>query len=126
MMLKKADRARASRLASRLRTLVFREGILEGTVTNMLAGGSRRTTFTDKADGKTRCLYVPQRHLQEVERLSANWREVKSILKAMSDIYRADVAARMKDSPRASASSGGTGRGRGPAKTQRAKRPSKR
>ena len=126
MNLKKADRARVSHLASRLRTLVFREGILEGTVTNMLAGASKRTTLTDKADGKTRCLYVPQRHLPEVERLSANWREVKLILKEMSDLYREDLTARMRDSSRASASSTAEGRARDRARTPAAKRPSRK
>lgn len=121
MKLKKTQKAELSALASRLRTLVFREGILEGTVTNMTVGESRRTTFTDKVDGKTRCLYVPQRHLQEVERLSANWREVKSILKEMSDVYREQMRVRMKDSPRGSASSTATVPVKGRRKTLKAK-----
>lgn len=126
MKLKKAQKAELSALASRLRTLVFREGILEGTVTNMTVGESRRTTFTDKVDGKTRCLYVPQRHLQEVERLSANWREVKSILKEMSDVYREQMRVRMKDSPRGSAFSTATVPVKGRRKTLKAKKSSKK
>jgi hypothetical protein len=126
MKLKKAQKGELSALASRLRTLVFREGILEGTVTNMTVGESRRTTFTDKVDGKTRCLYVPQRHLQEVERLSANWREVKSILKEMSDVYREQMRVRMKDSPRGSASSTATVPVKGRRKTLKAKKSSKK
>lgn len=126
MNLKKTDRARISRLAARLRTLVFREGMLEGTVTNMTVGGSRRTTFTDKEDGKTRCLYVPQRHLAEVERLSANWREVKSILREMSDVYREELSARMKDSPRGSASSIAKGQAAAQRNVRTAARRSKR
>ena len=118
MKLKKDQKAKVSTLASRLRTLVFREGILEGTVTNMTVGESKRTTFTDKVDGKTRCLYVPQRHLQEVERLNANWREGKSILKEM--------CVRMKDSPRGSASSTGIAPVKGRRKTPKAKKSSKK
>lgn len=126
MKLKKDQKAKVSTLASRLRTLVFREGILEGTVTNMTVGESKRTTFTDKVDGKTRCLYVPQRHLQEVERLNANWREVKSILKVMSDVYREEMCVRMKDSPRGSASSTGIAPVKGRRKTLKAKKSSKK
>lgn len=126
MMLKKTGRARVSRLAARLRTLVFREGVLEGTVTNMTVGGSRRTTFTDKADGKTRCLYVPQRRLPEVDWLSGNWREAKAILKEMSDVCREDLIARMKGSSKDSASSTGTGPAAIRAKTPKVARPSKK
>ena len=120
MMLKKTDQARISKLAARLRTLVFREGILEGTVTNMTVGGSKRTTFTDKVDGKTRCLYVAQRNLAEVERLSANWKEARRILQAMSALYREDMISRMKDSSRASASSNATVQAEARGKTPKA------
>ena len=67
MKLKKMTEERRA-LVSRLRTLCLRERILEGTVTRTRVGNSLRMTVTDKADGRTRTLFVPAARQEEVAR----------------------------------------------------------
>ena len=62
---------------SRVRTLLLRERVVSGTLNVQTVGNARRYTLTDKADGKTRCLYVPVSMEAEVRRYAENWRELK-------------------------------------------------
>ena len=70
--------------ASRARALLFREGVLAGTLNEQTVGSAPRFTLTDKAAGKTRCLYVPAAMAPKVRRMTANWRELKAVLLEMS------------------------------------------
>ena len=112
---------------SRLRTLLLRERVVSGTLNVQTVGNAKRYTLTDKADGKTRCLYVPVSMEAEVRRLAENWRELKSLMLEMSEWTRRDLVERItaltgrrtvkpKKAPRGrkagrAASQGGTRRG---------------
>ena len=74
--------------ASRARTLLFREGVLMGTLNEQTVGSAPRFTLTDKVAGKTRCLYVPAAMVPKVRRLTANWKELKAVLLEMSEQTR--------------------------------------
>ena len=74
--------------ASRARALLFREGVLAGTLNEQTVGSAPRFTLTDKAAGKTRCLYVPAAMAPKVRRMTANWRELKAALLEMSEQTR--------------------------------------
>ena len=80
---------------SRLRTLLLREGIIAGSLNRQTVGNASRYTLTDKADGKTRCLYVPVSMEAEVRRLAENWRELKSLMLEMSEWTRRDLVERI-------------------------------
>ena len=74
--------------ASRARALLFREGVLAGTLNEQTVGASPRFTLPDKVAGKTRCLYVPAAMAPKVRRMTANWRELKAALLEMSEQTR--------------------------------------
>ena len=80
---------------SRLRTLLLRERVVSGTLNVQTVGNAKRYTLTDKAGGKTRCLYVPVSMEAEVRRLAENWRELKSLMLEMSEWTRRDLAERI-------------------------------
>lgn len=80
---------------SRLRTLLLREGVIAGSLNRQAVGNAARYTLTDKADGKTRCLYVPVSMEAEVRRLAGNWRELKSLMLEMSEWTRRDLVERI-------------------------------
>ena len=80
---------------SRLRTLLLREGVIAGSLNRQAVGNARRYTLTDKADGKTRCLYVPVSMEAEVRRLAENWKELKSLMLEMGEWTRRDLVERI-------------------------------
>lgn len=80
---------------SRLRTLLLRERVVSGTLNVQTVGNAKRYTLTDKAGGKTRCLYVPVSMEAEVRRLAENWRELKSLMLEMSEWTRRDLVERI-------------------------------
>ena len=80
---------------SRLRTLLLRERVVSGTLNVQTVGNAKRYTLTDKAGGKTRCLYVPVSMEAEVRRLAENWRELKSLVLEMSEWTRQDLVGRI-------------------------------
>ena len=80
---------------SRLRTLLLREGVIAGSLNRQTVGNASRYTLTDKADGKTRCLYVPVSMEAEVRRLAGNWRELKSLMLEMGEWTRRDLVERI-------------------------------
>ena len=112
---------------SRLRALLLREGVIAGSLNRQTVGNASRYTLTDKADGKTRCLYIPVSMEAEVRRLAENWKELKSLVLEMSEWTRQDLVERItaltgrrtvrpKKAPRGrkagrAASRGGTRRG---------------
>ena len=80
---------------SRLRTLLLREGVVSGSLNRQTVGNASRYTLTDKADGKTRCLYVPVSMEAEVHGLAENWKELKSLMLEMSEWTRRDLVERI-------------------------------
>ena len=66
---------------SRIRALCLRGRFLDGTVTRTRIGNSLRMTVTDKANGRTRTLFVPKEHQGRVSEWVENWRLLKSALK---------------------------------------------
>ena len=82
--MKKKTMAAHAATASRARALLFREGVLAGTLNEQTVGASPRFTLTDKVAGKTRCLYVPAAMAPKVRRMTANWKELKAVLLEMS------------------------------------------
>ena len=82
--MKKETMAARAATASRARTLLFREGVLSGTLNEQTVGSASRFTLTDKVAGKTRCLYIPAAMAPKVRRLTANWKELKAVLLEMS------------------------------------------
>ena len=80
---------------SRVRALLLRERVVSGTLNVQTVGNAKRYTLTDKAGGKTRCLYVPVSMEAEVRRLAENWRELKSLMLEMSEWTRRDLAERI-------------------------------
>ena len=82
--MKKKTIAAHAATASRARALLFREGVLAGTLNEQTVGSAPRFTLTDKVAGKTRCLYVPAAMAPKVRRMTANWKELKAVLLEMS------------------------------------------
>ena len=71
---------------SRIRTLCLRGRFLDGTVTRTRIGNSLRMTVTDKADGKTRTLFVPKEHQGRVSEWVENWRLLKAALRELGEL----------------------------------------
>ena len=107
-MKKTKDLAGYKATVSRLRTLLLRERVVSGTLNVQAVGNARRYTLTDKAGGKTRCLYVPVSMEAEVRRYAQNWKELKSLLLEMSEWTRRLLAEEI-----AAATGRGAGAGKG-------------
>ena len=88
-MSKKETAGRRS-LMSRIRTLCLEGRFLEGTVTRARIGNSLRMTVTDKADGRTRTLFVPKEHQGRVSEWVENWRLLKAALRELSELQRSE------------------------------------
>ena len=95
MKKKTLDLAGYKATVSRLRTLLLREGVIAGSLNRQTVGNASRYTLTDKAGGKTRCLYVPVSMEAEVRRLAENWKELKSLILEMSEWTRRDLVERI-------------------------------
>lgn len=94
-MKKRTQLAGYKATVSRLRTLLLREGVVSGTLNVQTVGNAKRYTLTDKADGKTRCLYVPVSMEAEVRGLAENWKELKSLMLEMSEWTRRGLVERI-------------------------------
>ena len=88
--IKKIEEERRA-LVSCLRTLCLRERILGGTVTRTMVGNSLRMTVTDRVDGRTRTLFVPAERQEEVSRWNENWKEMRGLLRALSELQRTEL-----------------------------------
>lgn len=82
-------------LVSRLRTLCLRERILGGSVTRTMVGNSLRMTVTDRVDGTTRTLFVPSERQAEVSRWNDNWKEMRGLLRSLSELQRTELRVRL-------------------------------
>ncbi len=80
---KKGRRAYAAK-ASALKRLLGAGMLLEGSLNMSMRGESEHWQLTDKADGKTRTLYVPARHAAEVTESIERWKQVRQAMKDLS------------------------------------------
>ena len=109
---KKWKRAYAAK-ASALKRLLGGGMLLEGSLNMSMRGGSEHWQLTDKVDGKSRTLYVPARHAEEVTESIELWKRVRRELRELSAAAReayANAFAELRGAER-----------RGRAKVERAK-----
>ena len=109
---KKWKRAYAAK-ASALKRLLGGGMLLEGSLNMSMRGGSEHWQLTDKVDGKSRTLYVPARHAEEVTESIELWKRVRRGLRELSAAAReayANAFAELRGAER-----------RGRAKVERAK-----
>ena len=84
---KKWKRAYAAK-ASALKRLLGGGMLLEGSLNRSMRGGSEHWQLTDKVDGKSRTLYVPARHAEEVTESIELWKRVRRELRELSAAAR--------------------------------------
>ena len=53
-----------------------------------MVGNSLRMTVTDRVDGTTRTLFVPADRQEEVARWNGSWKEMREILRSLSELQR--------------------------------------
>lgn len=95
-ILKKKDLAPVQ---SRIRTLLFREKVISGTLNVQKRGNALRYTLTDKVAGKTRCVYVPVKMAPTVQQWVENWKELKLLLLQISALARAELTGEITQQP---------------------------
>lgn len=106
---KKWKRAYAAR-ASALKRLLGGGMLLEGSLNMSMRGGSEHWQLTDKADGKSRTLYVPARHAEEVTESIELWKRVRRELRELSAAAReayANAFAELRGGGRSGSAKGG-------------------
>ena len=114
---KKWKRAYAAK-ASALKRLLGGGMLLEGSLNMSMRGGSEHWQLTDKVDGKSRTLYVPARHAEEVTESIELWKRVRRELKELSTAAREAYAnafaelrgAERSGRPKGAGAKGGGGR----------------
>ena len=89
---KKWKRAYAAK-ASALKRLLGGGMLLEGSLNMSMRGGSEHWQLTDKVDGKSRTLYVPARHAEEVTESIELWKRVRRGLRELSAAAREAYAS---------------------------------
>ena len=113
MKIQKKDRRAYAAKASALKRLLGTGMLVEGSLNMSMRGESEHWQLTDKADGKTRTLYVPARHAAEVTGSIELWKQVRQDMKELSAAAReayANAFAELRGAER-----------RGRAKVERAK-----
>ena len=106
---KKWKRAYAAK-ASALKRLLGGGMLLEGSLNMSMRGGSEHWQLTDKVDGKSRTLYVPARHAEEVTESIELWKRVRRELKELSTAAReayANAFAELRGGGRSGSAKGG-------------------
>lgn len=88
MNLKKRGWAPYRRVASRLKKVLGGGPVMDGTLSKVDLGSSVRYQLTRKEDGRTKTVYVPSRAAEEVADWTGRWREVRDLLKEMSEFSR--------------------------------------
>ena len=114
---KKWKRAYAAK-ASALKRLLGGGMLLEGSLNMSMRGGSEHWQLTDKVDGKSRTLYVPARHAEEVTESIELWKRVRRGLRELSAAAREAYAnafaelrgAERSGRPKGAGAKGGGGR----------------
>ena len=88
MKIQKKDRRAYAAKASALKRLLGTGMLVEGSLNMSMRGESEHWQLTDKADGKTRTLYVPARHAAEVTESIERWKRVRQAMKELSAAAR--------------------------------------
>ena len=107
MNLKKRGWAPYRRVASRLKKLLGEGPVMDGTLSRVDLGSSVRYQLTRKEDGRTKTVYVPARAAEEIGDWTGRWREVRELLRELSEFSRGVF-------PSVVAKSARTGRGSSP------------
>ena len=92
-MIKKRTSGPYRAVASRLKKLLSKGMIIEGSLCRADRGNTPRHQLTDRVDGKSRSLYVPEAFAPTVAEWTRNWAEVKALLKEMGDEARTVLIA---------------------------------
>ena len=61
---------------------------MDGTLSRVDLGSSVRYQLTRKEEGRTKTIYVPARAAKEVGDWTGRWREVRELLKELSEFSR--------------------------------------
>ena len=88
MNLKKRGWAPYRRVASRLKKLLGEGPVMDGTLSRVDLGSSVHYQLTRKEEGRTKTIYVPARAAEEIGDWTGRWREVRELLKEMSEFSR--------------------------------------
>ena len=88
MKIQKKDRRAYAARASALKRLLGAGMLVEGSLNMSMRGESEHWQLTDKAEGKTRTLYVPARHAAEVTESIELWKRVRQAMKELSAAAR--------------------------------------
>ena len=86
---------------------------MDGTLSRVDLGSSIRYQLTRKEDGRTKTIYVPARAAKEIGDWTGRWREVRELLKELSEFSRGvfpSVVAKPARTDRGSSPSGGGSR----------------
>ena len=124
MNLKKREWAPYRRVASKLRKVLGEGPVMDGTLSSIDLGTSVRYQMTRKEDGRTKTIYVPQRAAAEVADWTGRWRQVRELLKELSEFSRQKFPGLLEKSGRGGSGSSSSG-GEGPRKGLTTKRPSR-
>ena len=129
MNLKKGEWAPYRRVASRLRKILGEGPVMDGTLSSIDLGTSVRYQMTRKEDGRTKTIYVPQRAAAEVADWTGRWRQVRELLKELSEFSRQEFPGLLEKPATKKSGRGGSGSsssgGEGPRKGLTTKRPSR-
>ena len=106
MNIKKAHWAPYRRVASRLKQLIGLGPVMDGTLSKVDLGSSVRYQLTRKEDGRTKTIYVPARAAEEVGDWTGRWRQIRELLKEMSEFSRREFPS-LLEKPSSGAKTGG-------------------
>ena len=87
-MIKKRTSGPYRAVAGRLKKLLSKGMIIEGSLCRADRGNTPRHQLTDRVSGKSRSLYVPEAFAPTVAEWTRNWAEVKALMKEMGDEAR--------------------------------------
>jgi len=102
---------------------------MDGTLSRVDLGSSVRHQLTRKEDGKTKTIYVPARAAEEIADWTGRWREVRELLKELSEFSKGvfpSIIASPSPKPARTASGGSSSAAGRPAGARTTKRPSAR
>ena len=113
-----------------MRKLLGEGPVMDGTLSSVDLGTSVRYQLTRKEDGRTKTVYVPRHAAAEVADWTGRWRQVRELLKELSEFSRREFPGLLeKPAPKksvrggsGSSSSGGARLRKGPT-TKRPSRP---
>ena len=82
---------------------------MDGTLSSIDLGTSVRYQMTRKEDGRTKTIYVPQRAAAEVADWTGRWRQVRELLKELSEFSRQEFPGLLEKPATKKSGRGGSG-----------------